>query len=117
MNKNEKTYAGYRVHPANIHPWISDVEQESIKLSIQECGQLLPIVLFRDFIVDGKLRAKACEDLGIEVKFKRMPHKSSLEEIKTVVRTSECRTHRPLTAKGLKALDRENKRNREKLEG
>ncbi len=62
-------------HPAaSIFPMMSPAEFEALRDDIAEHGLQEPIVLDADGqIVDGRNRALACEQLGVEPTYKRMP--------------------------------------------
>jgi len=56
-----------KVHPiANVFPMMSESEFEALKQDIKTHGQLEPIFYWKDMLVDGRNRLKACEQLGIE---------------------------------------------------
>ncbi len=57
-------------HPAaNIFPLMTEESFAGLKADIQANGQIEPIWLYRDVILDGRNRYKACTELGIEPKF------------------------------------------------
>ena len=57
----------YEVHPiANVFPMMSNDEFKALKADIKEHGLREPIVFWKNMLVDGRNRLKACEDLGIE---------------------------------------------------
>jgi len=75
-----ETIAGYRVHPAAILlPAPSEEEYERLKADIKQNGLRVPIVLTTEdrregillseggLILDGRSRARACDELGIKV--------------------------------------------------
>ena len=51
---------------AALFPPMSEAEYETLKASIEVQGQLEPITLMNDQIIDGRHRFEACMDLGIE---------------------------------------------------
>lgn len=56
-----------RVHPiADIFPRMSAAEYAALRDDIQTNGQREPIWVWNDQIIDGRHRAQACEELGIE---------------------------------------------------
>jgi len=58
-----------KVHPiANVFPMMSDLEFEALKEDIKTHGQLEPILYWKEMLVDGRNRLKACEELGIEAR-------------------------------------------------
>ncbi len=58
---------GVRVHSiADIFPRMSAAEYAALRDDIQKNGQREPIWVWNDQIIDGRHRAQACEELGIE---------------------------------------------------
>lgn len=77
---------GIKIHElANMVPMASPLEQEALRDSIERNGQREPIILYRGSIVDGRCRALACENLGIDVDQVDLPHKMPLKEVKKMV--------------------------------
>jgi hypothetical protein len=59
-----------RPHPLLANFPLYTIEQyAALKASIATDGQLVPIVLYKGRILDGRHRYRACLDLGIEPKF------------------------------------------------
>lgn len=59
--------ARLKIHPVcNVFPDITGAEFSKLKDDIWENGQREPIVIHDGFIVDGKNRFRACEELGME---------------------------------------------------
>jgi hypothetical protein len=57
----------YEIHPiANVFPMMSKDEFKALKSDIKEYGLREPIVFWKNMLVDGRNRLKACEELGIE---------------------------------------------------
>jgi ParB-like chromosome segregation protein Spo0J len=57
----------YEIHPiANVFPMMSPSEFEALKADIKEHGLRESIVFWKNMLVDGRNRLKACEELGIE---------------------------------------------------
>lgn len=54
---------------ANIFTVESSEDQEALRESINEVGQLDPITMFKGAILDGRHRYSACRRLGIEPRF------------------------------------------------
>ncbi len=66
-------------HPtADFLPLMSDAEFESLVASIAAHGQREPVVLYRNRIVDGRHRYRACRQLGLSVKVKPWDERGSL---------------------------------------
>jgi ParB-like chromosome segregation protein Spo0J len=58
-------FCGYDVHPAaNLFPMMTDDEFDELLDDIREHGQILPIILHDNKILDGRNRAMACHRLG-----------------------------------------------------
>ncbi len=89
---------------ANEHPEMTEVEFQRLKESIEEIGQLEPILVYRGRIVDGRHRYWACQSLGIEnILTKEIPHNTPLETVREIVFGSEVRRHQTATQKAIKA--------------
>ena len=59
----------YRVHPvAALFPMMEERDFNSLVEDIQAHGQLEPIIVDGDVLIDGRNRLKACEELGIKPK-------------------------------------------------
>jgi ParB-like chromosome segregation protein Spo0J len=57
----------YPIHPAaELFPMMSVAEFEALKADIKEHGLRESIVFWKNMLVDGRNRLKACEELGIE---------------------------------------------------
>lgn len=60
--------AGYRVHPlANLFPPHTDAKQAELTDDIRKRGQRRRAVLYDGKILDGRGRAKACDQLGVDL--------------------------------------------------
>ncbi|MDD3602592.1 MAG: ParB N-terminal domain-containing protein [Sulfurovum sp.] len=51
---------------ANEHPKMTEVEYQRLCESIEEIGQLEPILIYKNKIVDGRHRFWAIESLGLD---------------------------------------------------
>ncbi len=77
---------------ASIHREMSEMEYNALKLSIEENGQLVPIILYRNKLVDGRHRQRALIDLGIhDMDCIELPNNLSLNEVKERVMGTEMR--------------------------
>lgn len=57
----------YEVHPlAELIPAMSDAEYRELREDIEVNGLRQPITLYEGKVLDGRHRARACEELGIE---------------------------------------------------
>ena len=52
---------------ADIFPMIEGDGLENLKQDIKEHGQLEPVILFEDKILDGRNRYRACKELGLQL--------------------------------------------------
>jgi hypothetical protein len=64
---DEPTIGPYRVHPvAAMFPLLTGEEFERFKSSIEDRGQLDPIIVLGDQLIDGRNRLRACLELELE---------------------------------------------------
>lgn len=71
----EQRIGFYRVHPfLATFPWVDEDAFASIVDSVQRFGLISPIVLTHDrkTLVDGRIRYRACEQAGVEPKFRAL---------------------------------------------
>lgn len=66
---------------ALIIPEMTEEEFQSLKASIQEYGQRETIKVYQGKILDGRHRARACEELGIEPKFEEINPDSPMQYV------------------------------------
>ncbi|RQT37037.1 Spo0J and IME4 domain-containing protein [Burkholderia cepacia] len=60
----------YAIHSATgLFPPMSDEDFAQLKADIQQNGQKMPILVYRNKIVDGRERLRACRELGIDPRF------------------------------------------------
>ena len=83
------------LHPeALATPRMVDEQFEALKLSIEQQGQIEPVVTYRNRIVDGRHRWLILQELGIEtIKYVAMPNNSTLVDIQQLVQGKEVRRH------------------------
>lgn len=87
------------------HRDMNDMEFESLKLDIENNGQLIPILLYRGKIVDGRHRQRALIELGIhDIKCISIPNNTSLEEVKNKVIGTEMRRSDNVAQKSIRAF-------------
>ncbi len=77
---------------AEIHRVMSELEFESLKDSIQENGQLVPVITYKGKIVDGRHRFLALTALGeTHIRVDTLPGNISLAEVRKRVQGTEMR--------------------------
>ena len=73
---------------------MSDSDLESLKISIQEHGQFVPIVVNQDrVIIDGHLRYRACQELDKKPAIIVRQFENRLEEKKFIIELNLNRRH------------------------
>jgi len=110
-NSSKKNYLTAKVDEVDVHelahltPTMTEVNFNALKLSLQEHGQELPIVLFKGKCIDGRHRLKALRELGIEdVYYINEDSQMSIEDIRTkILGVYECRRHQTPTQKAIMA--------------
>lgn len=91
---------------ANIFPMMSDDEFNELKRDIQANGQLMPIWVLDDKIVDGRNRYQACIELGIEPLYQNIPGHPDMAALLTfVISANEKRRHLTSGQKAFVALE------------
>lgn len=89
---------------ANEHPKMTEVEFQRLKESIQEIGQLEPVIVYRNQIVDGRHRYWAIESLGLsQLLTNEIAYNTPLDTVREIVFGSEVRRHQSATQKAIKA--------------
>ena len=77
---------------ANEHRTMTELEFEALKLDIQDNGQLIPVILYKGKVVDGRHRMRALQELGEDsIKIDNLPGNMSLAEVKKRVLGTEIR--------------------------
>lgn len=102
----EMRAVGIKAHNlAKLNPIMTEQQLQALAIDIAEKGQIVPILIYRGLVVDGRSRIKAAImnaideadiDNGIYskggiVKCKTIPHKAPLIEIEELVRSLEIR--------------------------
>jgi len=96
---------GLEIHElANIVPLAVPMEQLALEDNIKRFGQKIPIVLYRSKIVDGRCRAIACANLGIEVRIENLPNNMSLKAVEEKVEALNIRRNLTATQKAIVAF-------------
>jgi ParB-like chromosome segregation protein Spo0J len=71
ISESIEQIGGYRVHPvAAMFPLLEGGFYEEFKGNIEKYGQIEPIVIQGDMLIDGRNRLRACLDLGVEPRTK-----------------------------------------------
>lgn len=82
-----KRLASFRIHPfATFLPCCTDEEYRSIRDDIRENGLKVPLLLFNGKLLDGRTRAKACDELGIQPDVQHIngPAKEALRRVQSL---------------------------------
>ena len=89
---------------ANEHPKMTDSEFQRLKESILEIGQLEPVLVYKEKIVDGRHRFWAIQSLGLDYIYtNEISANTPLETVREIVFGSEVRRHQTGTQKAIKA--------------
>jgi hypothetical protein len=76
---------------AGLVPMAIPAEQDALTLSIIENGLKEPVVLWKNKIVDGRCRQKACKSAGVAVRAKDLDDELTEEEVSSFVKTVNTR--------------------------
>ncbi len=89
---------------ASLHRDMTEEEYKTLLLSIEENGQLVPVILFRGKLVDGRHRQQAILELGIhDMTCISLPHNTALKDVKNKVLGTEMRRTDSKSQKAIKA--------------
>lgn len=108
---NEFNYVELPIHEAAaIFPDMTSVEFEELKADIAQNGLRLPILVFRNQIIDGRQRVRACKELGIAPRYQAV-HQSPKSIPQYIVSMNLKRRHlndsqRAMVANSLAKLGR-----------
>ena len=96
---------GLKIHPlANTNPPMSSALYEGFKLDVAQNGQLVPVILYRGKLVDGRHRLKALKAAGRStIKVEHLPNNMSLDEVAKVIKSTETRRHQSPTQLAIRA--------------
>jgi len=88
---------------ANITPRMTEPEYNALVLSIENLGQLTPVIMFQGQLVDGRHRLKAIKDLGIkEIIYTNLKSNMTLKEVEMLLTHGyEQRRHQSKTQKAI----------------
>jgi DNA modification methylase len=79
---------------ASLVPQISEQEYQTIKQSIKDNGQWVPIITNPQlFILDGHTRFKACKELGLEPRIMIREFEGPLQEKQFIIQINRNRRH------------------------
>lgn len=60
----------YKFHPiADVFPLLENDEYKELRKDIEQRGQIDPIILYENMILDGRNRFLICKELGIQISF------------------------------------------------
>ena len=94
------------IHPEALKtPRMIEEQYEALKLDIEENGQIEPVVVYRNRIVDGRHRYLIAQELNLEIlKCIKMPNNSTIGDIRRMVKSKETRRHESATQLAISAL-------------
>jgi len=98
---------------ADMNPMQSEEDFLALKYSIEQIGQLEPVLMFKGKLVDGRNRLKALKELYAEtqnekfkyIKYKKLPTTLSKEELEEIIIAKETRRHKTPVQKAIQALN------------
>ena len=96
----------FEIHPlANIVPMADELEQSALQQDIKDNGLLEDIITYRDKVVDGRCRIKACNALGMDIsnRIKVLDRSMTLDEVSAHVVSLNTRRNLTITQKSLVA--------------
>lgn len=87
------------IHPeANATPVMTREQYDALKIDIEKNGQIEPVIMFRGKIVDGRHRYKILNELDREtITGVSMPNNSTIDDIKSLVKSKEIHRHQTPT--------------------
>ncbi len=87
-----------------LHPVQSDADYASMKNSIEEIGQTVPVFTYRGKVVDGRHRVKALRELGTDtIKAIALNPKQTLSSVRMRVVASDLRRNKTGPQKAIQA--------------
>jgi hypothetical protein len=98
--------------PMELHPITGDYddltgdELTTLRESLRAHGLVVPVVVWRNQIVDGRHRAKLCQELGIELRTNDISKQCSTEA-EMIARVRAFNEHRRANTKPLKAAEKQ----------
>lgn len=88
---------------AGIVPMANMAEQAALTEDIRENGLREPVLLWRNKIVDGRCRQKACLATGVRIKAKELDDKLTYDDVMVVVKSLNTRRNLSHTQKLISA--------------
>ena len=89
---------------ADEHPLHDEVSRNALKADLDMNGQLTPVIIYRGKIVDGRHRYWLLLELGVDnILATKLPDSYTLEDVRSVVFSSEIRRHQTPTQKAIQA--------------
>ena len=88
---------------AGIVPMANMAEQAALTEDIRENGLREPVLLWRNKIVDGRCRQKACLATGVRIKAKELDDKLAYDDVMVVVKSLNTRRNLSHTQKLISA--------------
>jgi len=90
---------------ASMHREMTELEFEALKYDIELNGQLLPVILYRDKLVDGRHRQRALIESGTHsMKAIKLDNNLTLQEVKEKVMGTENRRTDNVAQKSIRAF-------------
>lgn len=90
---------------AGLVPMAIMKEQETLNADVAKAGKVyLPIVLWREEIIDGRCRQVAAIAAGVELPVIRIPDETPRDEVAAMVRSLNSRRNLTMTQKAMSAL-------------
>lgn len=91
---------------ASLHRHYTDEEFTALKQGIEEIGQLVPVIMYRGKLVDGRHRQRALIELGIhDMKCSHLPNNLTIDEVKETVLNTENRRTDNVAQKAIRAYN------------
>lgn len=93
------------LHPLALSmPIASDDNYTALKLDIEAHGQLEPVVLYRNRIIDGRHRWLILQELEVPtIKVTKLANNTTVKQLKQIVNSKEIRRHETLSQLAIRA--------------
>ena len=95
------------MHPmVTVFPELRDDDYAALRDDIAERGQLVPAVTWRSQVIDGRHRAKACAELGVELKADSLPEEwTEQQALDHMMALNRHRRHMDVTERAFAAAE------------